>query len=98
MTVSLPILLSSRIHPIHVLKDSTGLSIDLALPIYLRKTGCVAVQEVMNCLAHLISGLLFGTPIVNFLLFAFENREEIDRHLLDATNILLLQIGLLEQV
>ena len=75
--------MDSRIHPIHVLKNSAGFSIDVALPICLRKTGCAAVQEVVNCLKHLVSGLLFGTPIVNFLLFSLEDSEQVDRHLLN---------------
>jgi hypothetical protein len=90
--------IDSRIHPIHVFKDRFRPGVNLGLLIALRKTGCVAVQEVVNCLTHLVSRLFFGTPIVNFFLFAFKDREQIDCHLLDTTNILLLQIRLPEQV
>jgi hypothetical protein len=81
-----------------VRKNAFRLSGDFFLSIALRQPRLIAIQKIEDDLTHLVPGLLFGAPVIDFLLLLPKQLQEIDGYLLDALDVFPFQIWLLQQI
>jgi len=81
-----------------MLKDFFGPVSDFVFAIGCRQAGLIAVQEIEDCRPHRVAGTFFIPPLVHSEPFVLERRKQLDRDLLDLTDLLGTEFGLHQQV